>query len=51
MSRGLGDVYKSQVEAAVQPVPVTDPRLRTAWPEEIYRITLHFRHAVELRLE
>lgn len=39
------------VEAAVQPVPVTDPRLRTAWPEEIYRITLHFRHAVELRLE
>lgn len=39
------------VEAAVQPVPITDPRLRTAWPEEIYRITLHFRHAVELRLE
>ena len=39
------------VEAVVQPVPVTDPRLRTAWPEEIYRITLHFRHAVELRLE
>ena len=23
------------VEAAVQPVPVTDPRLRTAWPEDL----------------
>lgn len=39
------------VQAAVQPVPVTDPRLRTAWPETIYRITLRFCHRLELRLE
>ena len=37
--------------AAVEPVTVTDPRLRTAWPETIYRITLRFRQQAELRLE
>lgn len=37
--------------AAVELVTVTDPRLRTAWPETIYRITLRFRQQAELRLE
>ena len=32
--------------ATVTPVPVTDPRLRTAWPETIYKITLRFQKAL-----
>ena len=38
------------VAAAVTPVPITDPRLRTAWPETIYKITLHFQKMLNLEL-
>ena len=38
------------VNAQVTPVPVTDPRLRTAWPETIYKITLQFQKMLELEL-
>ena len=31
-------------------VPITDPRLRTAWPETIYKITLHFQKMLNLEL-
>lgn len=34
----------------VVPVPVTDPRLRTAWPETIYKITLYFKKTLNLEL-
>ena len=27
-----------------------DPRLRTAWPETIYKITLHFQKMLKLEL-
>ena len=36
--------------AKVTPVPITDPRLRTAWPETIYKITLHFQKMLSLEL-
>ena len=36
--------------AAVTAVPITDPRLRTAWPETIYKITLHFQKMLKLEL-
>ena len=29
---------------------ITDPRLRTAWPETIYKITLHFQKMLNLEL-
>ena len=38
------------VPAEVTPVPITDPRLRTAWPETIYKITLHFKKMLNLEL-
>ena len=38
------------VTAAVAPVSITDPRLRTAWPETIYKITLHFQKMLNLEL-
>ena len=38
------------VQAEVTPVPVTDPRLRTAWPETIYKITLYFKKTLNLKL-
>ena len=38
------------VAAAVTAVPITDPRLRTAWPETIYKITLHFQKMLNLEL-
>ena len=38
------------VTAAVTAVPITDPRLRTAWPETIYKITLHFQKMLNLEL-
>ena len=38
------------VSAQVTPVPITDPRLRTAWPETIYKITLHFKKTLNLEL-
>ncbi len=37
-------------KADVTPVSVTDPRLRTAWPETIYKITLHFQKMLNLEL-
>ena len=36
--------------AAVTAVPITDPRLCTAWPETIYKITLHFQKMLKLEL-
>ena len=39
-----------KVAAKVTPVPITDPRLRTAWPETIYRITLHFKKSLNVVL-
>ena len=39
-----------KVAAKVTPVPITDPRLRTAWPETIYKITLHFQKMLKLEL-
>ncbi len=39
-----------KVMAEVTPVPVTDPRLRTAWPETIYKITLRFKKELNLEL-
>lgn len=35
----------------VQAVPVTDPRLRTAWPDTLYRITVRFAHRLHLTLK
>ena len=40
----------STVTAAVAPIPITDPRLRTAWPETIYKITLRFQTKLHLEL-
>ena len=42
------DPEKATTEVA--PVPITDPRLRTAWPETIYRITLHFKKSLNVVL-
>ena len=48
----LGSIrFGAEVQAAVQPVPVTDPRLRTAWPETIYKITLRFTERICVVLE
>ena len=38
------------VKAEITPVPITDPRLRTAWPDTIYKITLHFNKMLQLIL-
>ena len=38
------------VQAEVVSVPITDPRLRTAWPDTIYKITLHFKKMLNLEL-
>lgn len=40
----------SGVEMTVQPVPVADPRLRTAWPDTIWKISLYFYHKLILTL-
>ena len=37
-------------EISVQPVPVSDPRLRTAWPYTIWKISLYFYHHIHLTL-
>ena len=48
---GLGSILTGEgVEAEVQPVPVTDPRLRTAWPDTIWKITLRFYNKITLDL-
>ena len=48
----LGGIrFDPQAAAAeVTPVPVTDPRLRTAWPDTIYKITLQFKTSLHLAL-
>ena len=40
----------SGVEMTLQPVPVADPRLRTAWPDTLWKISLYFYHKLELNL-
>ena len=42
----LGD----SAEISVQPVPVSDPRLRTAWPFTIWKISLYFYKQIHLTL-
>lgn len=42
----LGD----PAEISVQPVPVSDPRLRTAWPFTIWKISLYFYKQIHLTL-
>ena len=48
----LGGIrFDAQAAAAeITPVPITDPRLRTAWPETIYKVTLHFKKMLNLEL-
>ncbi len=38
------------VRAEISRVPVTDPRLRGAWPEAVWRIRLYFTGALELTI-
>ncbi len=38
------------ISGYVVPIPVSDPRLRTAWPETIYKITLYFKDTLHLEL-
>ncbi len=48
---GLGLIQPgSGVEMTIQPVPVTDPRLRTAWPDTIWKISLYFYNKLILHL-
>lgn len=48
---GLGLIQPgSGVEVTVQPVPVTDPRLRTAWPDTIWKISMYFYNKLILHL-
>ncbi len=52
----LGGLARLSLEGAagtpqVQAVPVTDPRLRTAWPETLYRLTVRFVHRLAITLE
>ncbi len=48
---GLGRILLSSgTEITIQPVPVTDPRLRTAWPDTIWKISLYFYHKIDLSL-
>ena len=48
----LGSIrfHAQTVSSNVTPVPITDPRLRTAWPETIYKITLSFHKTLDLEL-
>lgn len=38
----------SSERVTVEPIPVTDPRLRTAWPETLYRILLRIHNRIRL---
>ena len=38
------------VEVTITPVPVSDPRLRTAWPDTIWKISLYFYKTITLSL-
>lgn len=40
---------RSVPDASIEAVPITDPRLRSAWPETIYRISVHFKTKLKLR--
>ncbi len=40
---------KTVIDSELQAVPITDPRLRSAWPDTIYRICLHFTKRLALR--
>ena len=48
----LGGIrFDTQAAAAeITPVPITDPRLRTAWPEVIYKVTMLFKTKLEIEL-
>ena len=35
---------------SICPVPVSDPRLRTAWPELIYRTRIYYHHRLQMQL-
>ena len=38
------------VDVTITPVPVSDPRLRTAWPDTIWKISLYFYKTITLSL-
>ena len=48
----LGGIrFGTQATAAeITSVPITDPRLRTAWPEVIYKVTMLFKTKLEIEL-
>ena len=37
-------------KADVTPVPITDARLRTAWPDTIYKVTIYFKNMLNIEL-
>ena len=41
----------SGAEISLQPVPVEDPRLRTAWPDTLWKISIYFYNSHDLFLE
>ena len=41
----------ADVRAVIEKVPVTDPRLRGAWPDAVYRTRLYFTGRLELFLQ
>ena len=41
----------SGAEISLQPVPVEDPRLRTAWPDTLWKISIYFYKSLDLFLE
>lgn len=51
----LGSLARLELDGALEPpqvqaVPVTDPRLRTAWPDTLYRLTVRFTHRLHITL-
>lgn len=38
----------SGVKTVVETVPVTDPRLRTAWPDTVYRVLIYFSQEITM---
>ena len=50
---GLGTIRigpGGEAESVIQAVPIADPRLRTAWPDTLWRTRLYFTHTLELTL-
>src|SRR5699024_3259167 len=43
-------LLEDSAEISVQPVPVSDPRLRTAWPFTIWKISIYFYKQIHLIL-